>query len=148
MKYLLLLFFILILIAVAVFWTQAPLSDAQEVIVYKSPNCGCCVEHSAYMRENGFNVKIEMIEDMSTIKAMYNIPREMQSCHTTVLGNYFVEGHVPMEAITHLMETAPAIDGIALPGMPSGSPGMPGEQLEPFQIYQLTDSVASDFLTL
>ena len=72
----------------------------------------------------------------------------MQSCHTTILGKYFIEGHVPLEAINKLLKEQPDIDGIALPGMPIGTPGMPGEKEEPYVIYQLIDGKPSVFMTI
>ncbi|MBT3865419.1 hypothetical protein HOE67_01480 [Candidatus Peregrinibacteria bacterium] len=119
-----------------------------DVVVYKSPNCGCCGQHSAYMEDEGFNVDILLTEDMEAIKQKYNIPREMQSCHTAIVGDYFVEGHMPIEAIVKLLEEKPSVDGIALPAMPSGSPGMPGPKLEPFTIHQLVDGEASIYTVL
>ena len=94
--------------------------------VYYSPSCGCCVNYMGYLRNNGFQVKPIKIEDNNKIKDELNIPKNMRSCHTTKIGNYFVEGHMPVEAIKKMLEEKPDIDGIALPGMPSGSPGMPG----------------------
>lgn len=123
-------------------------ADSMEVTMYKSPNCGCCVQHKAYLEENGFKVKVEMTEDMEAIKEKYNIPREMQSCHTIAMGDYFVEGHMPIEAIQKLMSEKPDIDGIALPGMPSGSPGMPGPKTGPFRIYQLADNEQTVYINL
>lgn len=136
--------------------TQSPQSDNTvsqtdkpiEVTMYKSPNCGCCVQHSAYLKENGFKVNIEMTDDMDAIKEKYNIPREMQSCHTIAMGDYFVEGHMPIEAITKLLTEKPDVDGIALPGMPSGSPGMPGPKNGTFEIYQLTGGQTTNFINL
>ena len=118
---------------------------AEEVIIYKSPTCGCCVKHSAYLKENGYKVNMELTEDMDAIKQKYNIPEEMQSCHTTIIGDYFVEGHIPIDAITKLKKDNPEIDGIALPGMPAGSPGMPGIKTGEFQIYSVKDNNISEF---
>ena len=78
----------------------------------------------------------------------HNIPSELESCHTTEVAGYFVEGHVPVEAIDKLLEEKPDIDGIALPGMPAGSPGMGGLKTEDFVIYALKDGEASVFMTL
>ena len=72
----------------------------------------------------------------------------MQSCHTTVIGKYFVEGHMPFEAINKLLSENPDISGIALPGMPSGSPGMPGPQAEPFMVYSIKDGVSTPYFTM
>ena len=78
----------------------------------------------------------------------YNIPEEMQSCHTSFVNGYFVEGHVPIEAINKLIEESPEIDGIALPGMPSGSLGMPGIKEGRLKIYSITNGTASIFMEI
>ncbi|MBD1135253.1 hypothetical protein IDH21_02505 [Pelagibacterales bacterium SAG-MED47] len=85
---------------------------------------------------------------LHTIKQKFNIPLEMQSCHTTIMDKYFIEGHVPLEAINRLLKEQPDIDGIALPGMPIGTPGMPGDKDEPYVIYQLIDGKFSVFMTI
>ena len=85
---------------------------------------------------------------MSSIKEKYQIPPSMRSCHTVVIEDYFVEGHVPIEAIKKLFAEKPDIDGIVLAGMPSGSPGMPGQKTEAFKIYALRDSQTSEFMII
>ncbi len=89
-----------------------------------------------------------MMDDLTEMKDELNIPEEMRSCHTSMVGEYFVEGHVPVEAIWKLLEEQPPISGIALPGMPPGSPGMGGDKEEPFTIYAIVDGEAEEFLTL
>ena len=118
------------------------------VEVFKTPSCGCCYGYVLFFEEEKFKVKQTDMRSLHTIKKRYNIPLEMQSCHTTVLGKYFIEGHVPLEAINKLLKEQPDIDGIALPGMPIGTPGMPGEKEEPFVIYQLIDGKYSIFMTI
>ncbi|MFH0951678.1 MAG: DUF411 domain-containing protein [Patescibacteria group bacterium] len=116
--------------------------------VYKSPTCGCCVKHSAYLKDNGFAVQIEKTDDMSAVKAEHQIPQNMESCHTTVIGDYFIEGHVPIEAIEKLLTEKPDIDGIALPDMPAGSPGMPGIKTRPFEIFSIKDGQTAKYLSI
>ncbi len=123
-------------------------SPSEKIVVYKSPDCGCCVKWISYMKGQGFEVEEINKEDSSSIKNEYSIPNELQSCHTAVVGGYFVEGHVPVEAVNKLLEERPDIDGIGLAGMPSGSPGMPGLKTEKFEIYSLKDGVISDFMAL
>ena len=83
------------------------------------------------------------------VKEKYGIPYSMRSCHTTVIGDYFVEGHVPIEAVEKLMLEKPDIKGIALPGMPSGSPGMPGSKQGPFIVYAINkDGSTSEFMRI
>jgi hypothetical protein len=89
-----------------------------------------------------------MAADVDEIKDDLGIPETMHSCHTTLIGEYFVEGHVPVEAIQKLLEEQPPIDGIALPGMPMGSPGMGGSKMQPFIIYSIVDGKAEEFMRL
>lgn len=115
--------------------------------IFKSPGCGCCGIYSQYMGKKGFDIQVVDTEDLSSIKTKYNIPRSMQSCHTTVVGDYFVEGHVPTEAIQKLLSEKPDIAGIAMPGMPSGSPGMPGSKRGPFIVYAISkDGSTEEFM--
>ena len=118
------------------------------VEVFKTPSCGCCYGYVLFLEEEKFKVKQTDMASLHSIKKKYNIPLEMQSCHTTILGKYFIEGHVPIEAINKLLKEQPDIDGIALPGMPIGTPGMPGEKEEPYIIYQLVDGKSSVFMTI
>ena len=115
------------------------------VEVFKTPSCGCCYGYVLFLEEEKFKVKQTDMRSLQLIKEKYNIPLEMQSCHTTILGKYFIEGHVPIEAINKLLKEKPSIDGIALPGMPIGTPGMPGKKEEPYIIYQLVDGKSSVF---
>ena len=97
------------------------------------------------MRDHGFAVRSMPIDDMATMKQQMGVPKDVWSCHTAVIDGYAIEGHVPVEAIEDLLAQRPAIDGIALPGMPSGSPGMPGAKAAPFAILAVSDGATSDF---
>ena len=123
-------------------------ANKYNVEVFKTPSCGCCYGYVLFLEEEKFKVKQTDMRSLHLIKKKYNIPLEMQSCHTTILGKYFIEGHVPIEAINKLLKEQPDIDGIALPGMPIGTPGMPGEKEEPYIIYQLVDGKSSVFMTI
>ena len=118
------------------------------VEVFKTPSCGCCYGYVLFLEKEQFNVKETDMRSLHSIKQKYNIPLEMQSCHTTIIGKYFIEGHVPLEAVNKLLKEQPNIDGIALPGMPIGTPGMPGKKEEPFVVYQLIDGKFSIFMTI
>ena len=118
------------------------------VEVFKTPSCGCCYGYVLFLEKEQFNVKETDMRSLHSIKQKYNIPLEMQSCHTTIIGKYFIEGHVPLEAVNKLLKDQPNIDGIALPGMPIGTPGMPGKKEEPFVVYQLIDGKFSIFMTI
>lgn len=128
----------LLLIAACSKQTGQTNPNSPEVMVYKSANCGCCGLYVKYLQSKGdMNVKVVDVQDVEQIKNEYSIPPELRSCHTTVIGNYVVEGHVPLEAIEKLLTEKPDIKGIALAGMPSGSPGMPGAKNAPFTIYSV-----------
>ena len=128
------------------------LTDVSKVTVYKSFSCNCCEGFIEELKRQGFNVNTINTKDMNSIKDKYNISSDMESCHTTVLTKdnkeYFIEGHVPMKAIEKLLEEQPDISGIALPGMPKGSPGMPGTKTEKFKIYALKDGESSKFMEI
>ena len=126
----------------------AKINTKQVVEVFKTPSCGCCYGYVLFLEEEKFKVKQTDMRSLHTIKQKYNIPVEMQSCHTTIMGKYFIEGHVPFEAVNKLLKEQPDIDGIALPGMPIGTPGMPGDKDEPYVIYQLKDGKSSVFMTI
>ena len=121
--------------------TTNPLFATTQAIVYKSPLCGCCKGHAEAMEKAGITVQTEDITNLDQIKNKYNIPENLQSCHTTIIQHnnkeYIVEGHIPIEGITKLLEETPDIPGIALPGMPIGTPGMPGPKTEPYNIMTL-----------
>jgi hypothetical protein len=87
----------------------------------------------------GMRVQTMVAEDITAVKDVYTIPLEMRSCHTSTIGRYFVEGHVPFPAIQRLMQERPDIDGISLPGMPGGSPGMGGELQGLLVVYAIDD---------
>ena len=95
-----------------------------EVISYRSASCSCCKKWVTHLRSNGLIVFDNVIEDISTIKNQYAIPNNLRSCHTAKMGNYILEGHVHFESIKKLNLNSPNISGIAVPGMPPGSPGM------------------------
>lgn len=101
-----------------------------------------------YLQEEGVTVEEVMVDDTATIKEEHGIPEELWSCHTTIVDGYYIEGHVPIDVVLRLLDERPAIDGIALPGMPSGSPGMDGEKDEPWVIYAITGDRFEEFVTL
>lgn len=124
---------------------QIKMLDGTEITVYKSPNCGCCSGYIQHLKENGLTVKIVEKADLDPIKKQHNIPDDMLSCHTSTIGKYFVEGHVPIEAVKKLIDEQPDIDGIALPGMPAGSAGMPGIKNALFVVYAIKNGQSFEF---
>ncbi|MBL6929745.1 MAG: DUF411 domain-containing protein [Rhodospirillales bacterium] len=115
--------------------------------VYKSPLCGCCGGWVDYMRENGFSVRVKEMEDVSTIKEFLGIHDDLWSCHTATIDNYAIEGHVTVDAVMKILNEKPKIRGIALPGMPQGSPGMGGAKDEEWVTYTITDTEPQPFMT-
>lgn len=128
--------------------TNISSNSPKKVTIYKSPTCGCCGQYVSYLEENGFQVDTIIDSDINPIKSKYKIDRDMESCHTAIIENYFIEGHVPIDAINKLLAERPDIDGISLPKMPLGSPGMPGSKQEPFKIYGIKDGKAEKFMNL
>ena len=106
-----------------------------DVVVYKSPTCGCCSGWIDHIRAAGFRVIARDTSDVGAVKRRLGVLPTLQSCHTAVIAGYVVEGHVPADAIQRLLEERPQIAGIAVPGMPAGSPGM--ESATPYVHYDV-----------
>ncbi len=120
---------------------STPAALVSEITVFRSPTCSCCGQWIAHAEAAGFQVKDEITEDMSAIKQQYGVPDSLTSCHTTVVGDYVIEGHVPAEDVKRLLAEKPDIAGIAVPGMPVGSPGMEsGDYVEPYTVFSFTES--------
>lgn len=122
--------------------TDGPLKG-KTAVVYRSASCGCCANYITYLRRAGAQVEEKVTENMPSIKKQFGVPTELTSCHTTRIENYTVEGHVPAEAMQKLLAEKPDIAGIALPLMPSGSPGMPGAKYGTFDISEFTSTGSS-----
>ena len=97
---------------------------AVEGKVYLTPTCGCCGKWVEHMNASGFKLTREVTSDMSTVAAHRKVPESLHSCHTAVIGQYVIEGHVPADLIAKLLKEQPKIVGLSAPGMPAGSPGM------------------------
>ncbi|MCC2113821.1 MAG: DUF411 domain-containing protein [Hyphomicrobiales bacterium] len=104
------------------------------VTIYKSPTCGCCSKWADHVKAAGYPVKLKDVDSLTSIKRITGVPAAYESCHTAVVGGYVVEGHVPVEAIDRILAEQPAIAGIAVPGMPSGSPGMEDGTFDAYQV--------------
>ncbi len=102
--------------------------------VYKSPTCGCCTAWIEHVQKAGFTCTVRDLPDLTEVKASFGIPRALESCHTAQIGGYLVEGHVPADLIQKLLRDKPAARGLAVPGMPIGSPGMEGGTPERYQV--------------
>lgn len=97
-----------------------------DIVVYKSPTCGCCDAWIEHLRAARFTVVPRDTSDVGAVKRRLGVLPSLESCHTAVVGRYVVEGHVPADVIERLLEERPPIVGLAVPGMPAGSPGMEG----------------------
>jgi len=106
--------------------------------LYKNPQCSCCEGYAAYLRQNGFTVDVKPTNDLAEISENAGVPAKYQGCHTMFVGNYVVDGHVPVEVVRKLLSERPPIAGITLPGMPTGSPGMTSPKTQKFVIYAVT----------
>ena len=102
--------------------------------VYKTPQCGCCKGWVQHLRDNGFQVETMDMPDLSMIKQKYGVKPELQACHTAIVNGYVVEGHVPADVILRFLKEHPAVAGIAVAGMPSGSPGMEGGSKQAYNV--------------
>lgn len=121
----------------------------QEVMVYKSSTCGCCGKWVTYLQNNGFKVTAENVPDINAIKPEYGIKPYYASCHTAIIGDYVVEGHVPVQAIQKLLDEQPKVKGITVPGMPIGSPGMEGPNSVSYDVYTFNhDGTLQKFMTI
>ena len=116
----------------------APAATPIPVTLYKNPSCACCEGYAQYLEQNGFKVDVRPTNDLTEISRKAGIPEELEGCHTSFIGAYVVDGHVPVKTIRKLLDDKPDIAGITLPGMPSGSPGMYGEKTEPLAVLAIS----------
>ena len=107
--------------------------------VHLDPGCGCCRVYVEHLRRAGFAVRVESHDDLAPIKARARVPADLEACHTTFVGDYAIEGHVPAAAIRRLLAERPAAWGLAVPGMPAGSPGMEGGTPEAYSVFLFGD---------
>lgn len=99
-------------------------ADALKLTVYRSPSCGCCKEWIDHLARAGYRPRSVMVDDLAAVRRRYGVPDDMASCHTAVIDDYVIEGHVPAGDVTDLLRRRPKALGIAVPGMPLGAPGM------------------------
>ena len=111
--------------------------------VYKSPTCGCCKEWIKHVEANGFACTVIEREDLAPIKRQLGVPRNMESCHTAVIGKYLIEGHVPADLVKDVLAKRPDILGLAVPGMVVGTPGMETGPAQPYKVMAFTKDGSS-----
>ncbi|AKJ31313.1 DUF411 domain-containing protein [Caldimonas brevitalea] len=126
--------------ATAFVWpAQAAKTPQQRIEVWKSPTCGCCTAWVEHLQQNGFEVTVHEVEAPGEYRARFGLPDTYGSCHTGRVGGYVLEGHVPAREIVRLLKEKPAAVGLAVPGMPVGSPGMEvGARKDPYDVLLVT----------
>jgi hypothetical protein len=129
---------VIVVVALLLGSTSASAEEKVAARLFKNPSCKCCDAYADYLQSNGFDVTVVEHRSMSLIKRKYRIREDLEGCHTTVVGDYVVEGHVPVATLRRLLTERPAIKGVSLPGMPAGSPGMSGTKEAPFEILSIT----------
>jgi hypothetical protein len=104
--------------------------------VFKTATCGCCAKWVDHMKANGFDAQVKDVQNIDEVRQQLGVPFRLSSCHTARVGRYVIEGHIPSDAVHRLLKERPAVSGLAVPGMPLGSPGMevPGGYREPYAI--------------
>ena len=122
-------FALVALLSMAPVWAQT----TPTVDVYKSPTCGCCGKWIDHMKKNGFKVEIHEVDNIPASRKKLGMPDKLGSCHTSKVGNYVVEGHVPAQDIQRLLKEKPKALGLAIPSMPPGVPGMDIPNSPPYE---------------
>lgn len=110
--------------------------------LYKNALCTCCEDHAAYLRHNGYEVKVIPTHELPQLRAKHGVSEELTGCHMTLIDGYVFEGHVTVSMIDKVLGERPDIKGISLPGMPLGVPGMPGPKIEPFTVFAIPAKAA------
>lgn len=118
--------------------------EASEITVYKSPTCGCCNAWIKHLERHGFEVLAKNVE-VDPIKNQLKVPERLRACHTAIVEGYVIEGHVPAGDIKRLLQARPDVAGLAVPGMPMGSPGMEGPYKQPYKVMSFGDDGAVKF---
>jgi hypothetical protein len=118
----------LCLVAAALIVPQpSAIAQTSTILVHKDPNCGCCTGWVQHLRAAGFAVAVTETTDLEVVRKRLGVPADLAACHTAEVTGYVLEGHVPAVAVRRLLEKRPAAIGLAVPGMPAGSPGMDGD---------------------
>jgi hypothetical protein len=116
------------------------------ILVHKDPNCGCCTGWVQHLKDAGFAVTVEETTDLRPVRKRLGVPADLAACHTAEVNGYVLEGHVPAAALRRLLEKRPAATGLAVPGMPAGSPGMEGGAPQPYDIVLFGASGRQTFM--
>lgn len=133
------------IVLLALTWAFAGAAKAADpapmVTVYKSPSCGCCGKWVDHLKASGFSVTVHDLQNLEPVKERYGVPPRLASCHTATVNGYVIEGHVPAADIRRLLAEKPKVKGLAVPGMPVGSPGMEqGNAKEPYDVVSFDET--------
>jgi hypothetical protein len=101
-------------------------AETSNILVHKDPDCGCCTGWVRHLKDAGFAVAVEETTDLQPVRKRSGVPADLAACHTAEVDGYVLEGHVPAAAVRRLLDKRPTAIGLAVPGMPAGSPGMEG----------------------
>jgi hypothetical protein len=118
-------------------------SAAPAVSMFKLTDCGCCDLWAGHLRKNGFAVSVRAVPNLTAVRVQYGIPNIFGTCHTALVEGYAIEGHVPAADIQRLLRSKLKVAGLAVPGMPAGSPGMEGPRSEPYDVLTFDRSGAT-----
>ncbi|MBY4610877.1 DUF411 domain-containing protein [Rhizobium sp. 9T] len=138
--------FIAIAASALAFPGRGALAAMVKMTVYKDPACGCCHEWSKAMAAAGFSVDARDTDDLAAVKARLGVPSFLEGCHTAVVGDYYLEGHVPLTAVQRLLLERPALRGLAVPGMPSGSLGMGDDLQASYDVYAIPSGSGAPYV--
>jgi hypothetical protein len=120
-------------------WAAPKEPGGVRVTVFRTATCGCCQKWVDHLAAEGFAPVVEVLPTLEAVKDKSNVPVNLRSCHTALVGRYVVEGHVPASTVKRLLDEQPAISGIAVAGMPIGSPGMEqGDRKDPYEVIAFT----------
>lgn len=127
---------------------SSPIDAGRQIRVVRSSNCGCCGAWIMHLQEHGFSVEEVLSDDVEAVKNLHAVPTHLRSCHTGFIDGYVIEGHVPARDIQKLLDERPQADGLAVPGMPIGSPGMEmGDHTDAYDVVLWSGSDTEIFST-
>jgi hypothetical protein len=124
----------------------APSAAEPLITVHKDPGCGCCTGWVQHLQRNGFAARVIETRRLDPVKARLGVPDDLAACHTAEIGGFVVEGHVPASAVKRLLAERPTATGLAVPGMPVGSPGMEGGEPETYDVILFGPGVRRPFM--
>ena len=140
---------VFILGAAAAFGSLAPKGSSAaaspNIAIYRNPGCGCCEKWADHLRAAGYTTQMADHDDLDGLRAKLGVPAGLAGCHTATVDGYVVEGHVPAAAIDRLLRERPKALGVAVAGMPAGSPGMEGGTAEVYEVILFGESLRQSY---